>query len=49
MTDKSWDRAKKKKVIIPEKSEAGLNITRDASRCAAFILLDPWRENIPKK
>lgn len=27
-----------KKVIIPEKSQAGLNITHDASPCSAFIL-----------
>lgn len=30
-----------KKVIIPKKSEGGLNITHDASRCSAFILSDP--------
>lgn len=34
-----------KKVIIPTKSMAGLNITHDASRCSAFILADAgdWR------
>ena len=29
-----------KKVIIPKKSKAGLNITHDASRRSAFILAD---------
>lgn len=43
-----WSKKKKKKVIIPEKSKAGLNITRDASRCSAFILADPRRGNTPK-
>lgn len=37
-----------KKVIIPKKSKAGLNITHDASRCSAFILADPEREYRPK-
>jgi len=29
-----------KKVIIPENSAGGLNITHDASCCSAFILTD---------
>ena len=38
-----------KKVIIPKKSRAGLNITHDASRCSAFILRRYRAENIDKK
>lgn len=38
-----------KKVIIPKKSRAGLNITHDASRCSAFILRRYRAENIDQK